>query len=78
MNVSVSLTCCISNDYTGAWRDFSATAERLVCDVYVLQLGRPSRFSRFQSREGPIPWSSLLYRTKYGWYTQFRALQYVT
>jgi len=23
---------------------------------------------------GPIPWSRLLYRTKYGWYTQFRAL----
>ena len=21
---------------------------------------------------GPIPWSRLLYRTKYGWYTQFR------
>jgi len=20
---------------------------------------------------GPIPWSRLLYRTKYGWYTQF-------
>ena len=27
---------------------------------------------------GPIPWSRLLYRTKYGWYTQFRALQSVT
>jgi len=24
---------------------------------------------------GPIPWSRLLYRTKYGWHTQFRALQ---
>ena len=24
---------------------------------------------------GPIPWSRLLYRTKHGWYTQFRALQ---
>jgi len=23
---------------------------------------------------GPIIWSMLLYRTKYGWYTQFRAL----
>ena len=23
---------------------------------------------------GPIPWSRLLYRTKYGWYIQFRAL----
>jgi len=32
---------------------------------------------RFQSW-GPIPWSRLLYRTKYGWCTQFRALQYVT
>ena len=27
---------------------------------------------------GPIPWSRLLYRTNYGWYTQFRGLQYVT
>ena len=27
---------------------------------------------------GPIPWSTLLYRTKYGWYTQFRALQCVS
>jgi len=26
---------------------------------------------------GPIPWSRLLYRTEYGWYTQFRALQSV-
>ena len=32
---------------------------------------------RFQSW-GPIPWSRLLYRTNYGWYTQFRALQSVT
>jgi len=28
-------------------------------------------FSKFGA---PIPWSTLLYRTKYGWYTQFRAL----
>ena len=27
---------------------------------------------------GPILWSRLLYRTKYGWYTQLRALQSVT
>ena len=27
---------------------------------------------------GPIPWSRLLYRTQYRWYTQFRALQSVT
>jgi len=26
---------------------------------------------------GPIPWSRLLYRTSYGWYTQFRVLQSV-
>jgi len=32
---------------------------------------------RFQSW-GPIPLSMLLYRTKYGWYTQFRGLQSVT
>jgi len=25
---------------------------------------------------GPVPWSRLLYRIKYGWYTQFRALLY--
>jgi len=29
----------------------------------------------FSKLGGPIPWSRLLYRTKYGWYTQFRALQ---
>jgi len=36
---------------------------------------------RFQSCGDPIPWSRLLYRTKYGWYTQFRvitAVCYVT
>ena len=33
---------------------------------------------RFQSWGGPISWSRLLHRTKYGWYTQFRALQSVT
>ena len=27
---------------------------------------------------GPIPWSRLLYKTKYGYCTQFRALQSVT
>jgi len=37
----------------------------------------PGAQPRFQSW-GPIPWSRLLYRTKYGWYTQFRALQCVT
>jgi len=30
---------------------------------------------RFQSWG---PWSRLLYRTKYGWYTQFRGLRFVT
>ena len=29
----------------------------------------------FSKSWGPIPWSRLLFRTKYGWYTQFRALQ---
>jgi len=29
----------------------------------------------FSKLGGPIPWSRLLYITKYGWYTQFRALQ---
>jgi len=33
--------------------------------------GAQARFQRW----GPIPWSRLLYITKYGWYTQFRALQ---
>ena len=29
----------------------------------------------FSKLGSPIPWSRLLYRTKYGWYTQFRGLQ---
>jgi len=32
----------------------------------------------FSKLRGPIPWSRLLYRTKYGWYTHFRGLQSVT
>jgi len=36
-------------------------------------LGRGA--TTFSKLGGPIPWSRLLYRTKYGWYTQFRAVQ---
>ena len=38
----------------------------------------PGGATTFSKLGGPIPWSRLLYRTKYGWYTQFRALQSVT
>jgi len=40
--------------------------------LYVFDSRGATTFSKLG---GPIPWSRLLYRTKYGWYTQFRALQ---
>ena len=42
-----------------------------VTDQWLMHQGRNHVFKV----GGPVPWSRLLYRTKYGWYTQFRALQ---
>ena len=53
----------------------STTTTATVINIVMTRCLRTVAQPRFQSWGGPIPWSRLLYRTKYGWYTQFRALQ---
>ena len=40
----------------------------------LVPVARHRNATTFSKLGGPIPWSRLLYRTKYGWYTQFCAL----
>ena len=61
------------------YADDHKSRERELTHRNCLHCGSRSRgATTFSKLGGPMPWSRLLYRTKYGWHTQFHALQAVT